>query len=382
MAFLIPTSGLPVRASAKAATEIGQAAPRYRGEWRDGGGNRIGKRLSFDAPSPFIVEALTEDGSLALLQATPPVRLRGKPPSKATSLALFDGSGAAFEIAAGSITSLDKLKIPGRQRFGKKTGAARMYVVADRYGPNDAAQFFADCDSMIKTCNSFAPFSESERFALSADALFWPSNTATGNFGTVDPPDPPVGATDAEKKDGKYRVIAVDGTSVWQALKKAKIAVTKDTLVVVLVKSQKRLGAGGFASSHVPWWLPAVATNHSDADIWQRVVLHEIGHAFGLIDEYDDPFSYPVQAFEPNVSKFPDPLLAPRPWCQMAPGYQGPPYTRLSRDDGQAVGANRGARYDPLNYYRPSATCMMRVAGQPFCPVCREVIAAELLGLP
>jgi len=125
-------------------------------------------------------------------------------------------------------------------------------------------------------------------------------------------------------------------------------------------------------------WFPA---NHPD---FIELLLHEMGHMFGLRDEYDTQLGghfTNVQSYS-NVTT--DPVHPP--WggtgnifgnaeCPSIAGYK----PAASAAAGE-IAAFQGASYDPCANYRPSATCKMRVIDSAFCSVCRGLLG-DFLGL-
>lgn len=123
-------------------------------------------------------------------------------------------------------------------------------------------------------------------------------------------------------------------------------------------------------------WFPA---NHPD---FINLLLHEMGHMFGLRDEYDTPLAghfTNVQSYS-NVST--DPVHPP--WggtgniytnaqCPSIAGYK----PAASAAAGE-IAAFQGASYDPCANYRPSATCKMRALASPFCSVCKGLMGDYL----
>ena len=127
---------------------------------------------------------------------------------------------------------------------------------------------------------------------------------------------------------------------------------------------------------------PKIAWATTGNTLSPDVLLHELGHAFGLQDEYafEDAGEYtgPPKPWR-NISARPEPKNTPwqslvnqdRDCLTYAAGNQW----EGSRED---VGTFQGAGYDPKERYRPSHTCRMRDPAKDFCTVCSDVILAEL----
>lgn len=158
-------------------------------------------------------------------------------------------------------------------------------------------------------------------------------------------------------------------------------------VAIVLVNTTQH---GGCASGNVSF------TNVGSG--WINTALHEMGHNFGLADEYHywegcssgetgrdhAPAGEPG---EPNVTT--ETNRNNLKWRHMLtpgvpiPTMQNPDCTQcdnranvLSDDD--AIGLFEGAKYYHCGRYRPAYRCRMRNSGMPFCRVCAEAIAGEL----
>ncbi len=235
-------------------------------------------------------------------------------------------------------------------------------VISDRF--DSALEFFALVESLYEywTTQQF-PFTEASiKAVFSIRALFWRSDTVRGNFHT---PDSAI----------KDRILHGDG-----ALVRSYQEAHGDPadFALVLIKSGRRAGAGGavFKNDWRPAWMTITSEENED---WRALALHELGHAFGLADEYDaPPYELPITHFEPNVSRQPSCGDAPAPWVNMCAGASGD-YVRLFADT-RPVTAIEGARYSKSGWYRPHQGCLMRTSTAKFCPVCAEYLGRRLLG--
>ncbi len=138
---------------------------------------------------------------------------------------------------------------------------------------------------------------------------------------------------------------------------------------------------GGMFDNEITWC--AVADNY------QGMLLHELGHAFGLDDEYEAPDGYPAaftglkyQHLNTTTSG-----SAP-PWTSMlTPGMIQPSHPQaggctvtpgVPSASPDFVGAFEGAAGYHCGVYRPALTCRMRDLQQPFCVVCQKIMLWKL----
>jgi hypothetical protein len=149
---------------------------------------------------------------------------------------------------------------------------------------------------------------------------------------------------------------------------------------LVLINSGVRGGAGGMAKEGYPAWASITAC---PGETWQAVALHEIGHALGLADEYQDSrLAGQQRRGEPNCSA--TKLGHDVPWAFPAGThiYTHAEQAGMSRNGPPGldhVGLFEGARYRP-DYYRASLDCLMHHTDcLRFCNVCRAAIRAKLL---
>jgi hypothetical protein len=221
----------------------------------------------------------------------------------------------------------------------------------------DKGRFFGFAGALDQYIRSQAPFSHNPHGGVRIEALFWPS-PAGGLFNT--------------SQNG--RLVYGDTALVNAFVAKSG---ARGRLTMVLVDLPQRGGAGGGQGR--PAW---VTITSEPTETWQAVALHELGHSFGLADEYtnsDQPTPEP-HPLEPNVTDRSDPAKAP--WAALCtPGHPGKPTcaaaTRPPAPLG-VVGTFEGARYTETGRFRPTAECLMQRTDRPFCPVCQAAIAKAL----
>ncbi|HEX6850816.1 MAG TPA: M64 family metallopeptidase [Candidatus Polarisedimenticolaceae bacterium] len=156
-------------------------------------------------------------------------------------------------------------------------------------------------------------------------------------------------------------------------------------VVVVLANS----GAGAASASLPDGSPPSVVVTSLDAiadtDDRANRLLHELGHALGLLDEYgpeeveldDVPFHPGRNVTEATEGFVPDLI----PWSHLCADPSGAVTSSCSRaycdvdgciHEGEfpVVGLFHGAHYHDCEYYRGTNLCRMRTRSRGFCPVC------------
>lgn len=337
--------------------------PAIRGQWLDAQGAVIGDPIRLPYPGMRPAEFGDGQGGYAIAEVAAPVRLDINIPPEADRLRVTLGTSRFLSDIP--LMALRRKSSPGpaeERSFPPGGGTFRIDVIGDRF--DSASEFFTLVDSLYSywTTQQF-PFTQASIKAVFAiRALFWTSDTQQGNFHT---PDSAI--------DG--RILQGDGALV-RSYQKAHG--DPANFALVLINSRRRAGAGGavFKNDWQPAWMTITSEGTED---WRAIALHELGHAFGLADEYGEPpYELPVTHFEPNVSQMPSCGNAPDPWARMCAGAL-PTYSRLF-DDTRHVEAIEGARYTKLGWYRPHHDCLMRTTTAQFCPVCAEYLGRRMLG--
>ena len=331
--------------------------PRATLEFLGADGATLGPRLRPAIPEPTHFEVPGGHGAMAWDRPDPhlSVPVKAVPEGAAAVRAAFAGTMlAAAPLAAAAAPQ------PGppaaRQTFNPQ-GRWTLLLVSELF--TAAKDFFDHALALDAYIRGQDPFSRPGVAAgLRTEALFWPS--------------PPGGLFKVQHPD---RRVWGDNDLVNRYLAKAK---AKGRLTIVLVNLPARGGAGGGGGR------PAWATITSEpGETWQAVALHEIGHAFGLADEYSEasgavPEPNPL---EPNVTREADP--ARTAWAALrTPGHPAvPTCAAATQPQGPAhvVGTFEGARYQATGRYRPTLECLMQRTDRPFCPVCADHIARALI---
>lgn len=310
-------------------------------------------------PLPHLVfEHSDGRGGMCWSQAPLPIDVQDAP-KEAVSVELL-ADGAVIGTADAPVMALSAIRPPQQSQAIRGSSGWHLRIISERFAA--PARFFDACAQLAARMEELEPFRRpGMRWRVSAH--FWPSTGPAGLFRTFDPPA------------GDRRVFGED-----QVLAKAFLdSLGSRDMGLVLVDSQRRGGAGGVGEFWPSWSTIVSELNET----WEDVTLHELGHAFGLADEYEanDLTVAEPTPLEPNVAQSFAMLPAlwsdlhnapsPRPTSSQQPPTGGwPPDT---------VGTFKGARYRP-DRFRPSQTCRMRQANDQFCPVCTELIAARLQG--
>ena len=316
----------------------------------------LGKPISIARPKSAWVEVPSGEAGFEWSEAYEPLSLAlDELPEEAAFVRAHMAGARVVEVPLAAALAA-RAQAPADRRVFNAGGDWTLLLVSERFDRADA--FFDACDQLHRFILGQPPFSDPRVGAhLRLEALFWPSDSS-GLFNT--------------RVDG--RLVFGDNQLVRRFIKKSR---AKGKMAVVLVNIPVRGGAGG--SSDRPTW---VTITSAPGERWEAVALHEMGHAFGLADEYDDaaqPTREP-RRLEPNVTA--RRRGAEAPWAsRCTPGivhdptsdFQGRPAVPPG-----TIGTFEGARYKLRDRYRPTATCLMRTTNQPFCPICQAVIEEEL----
>lgn len=351
---LWPDLALPVAQP----TGLAEAAPArtasFRIELRDAAGTVV-QRKRARTPAPVWSEFSAPDGSFEWERVAQPLSLdfSSAPPEAAFALVSHPlmAEAASFELAA---AALPKATI-WRNDLKPKADFAILLI----------SEWFANKDRFWQACEQFEA-------ALLADAAFggpvasgklgvtgawWPSSPEAGLFGT--------------RFQGERRYYGDHARAM-----KAARGVRKADLVIVLIDSAEWGGAGGAIGDRPAW-----STIYGFNPDWTGQALHEMGHAFGLVDEYQS--SGPDIAYKssfPNVTNKRDArkcawkaaVTSGVPVDPTSPNPAGTPVAAGT------VGTFEGALYKATGLYRPSQDCRMREVHVPFCRVCAAHIAKKL----
>lgn len=341
-------------AAADAAAPVA-AAGTAEIRFLDQTGRPVGRKRHVPLPTPPILEAPAGGGAIVHETANPLIAFMTRLPHGAATFRV-DQPGRDPILAAIRATASPRPTRPKtRRRFGSGQARFVLAVLAERY--DQEAAFHADCASLLAAIEATPPFGEVPG-RVAVEALWWKTDPQKGQLGPLQ------FGTGTDLMYGDRALAAA-------FLKKSG---TRADRAVVLVNIRRRGGAGGTAQ------FPAWVSNESSAtDSWQAVAIHELGHAFGLGDEYDSANPEAPPGLEPNISASPDPAQAP--WahlCKVHTPAPTAPFGSGAALPPDTVGTFQGARYDPQCFYRAQFACMMRSTRDPFCARCRELIRNKL----
>jgi hypothetical protein len=343
-------------AKAHADAPLGGSAPRATLEFVDKDGNAVGGRMRPLVPEPFHAEVPSGDSGMDWHRSDPHLSVVAKAVPDAAVAVRARAGGAVAAEATLTAALAGKPSPPAARRVFNPAGTWNLLLVSEMFA--DEGRFFAFAAKLDAYIRSQAPFAQAGVGGkLRIEALFWKSPRG-GLFNT--------------QENG--RLVYGDTAVVNGFLAKSG---SKGRLTVVLVDLPRRGGAGGGIGR--PAW---VTVTSAPTERWEAVALHELGHSFGLADEYanaDQPTPEP-HPLEPNVTDASDPAHAP--WAALCtPGHPAKPTCAAGVDPPAPlgiVGTYEGARYHATGRYRPTAECLMQRTDRPFCPVCQAAIARAL----
>jgi hypothetical protein len=323
-------------------------------------GEALGEPVELGHFDSVHLEHPGEDGAIDSRKVAVPPVFTAEPHDAATGLAIATPSGFVAQILLTDLpTHPASLPAPQVITIGPEDAAFVFPVVAERF--EHLNQFLTRVQELRDWIIARPPFNEDavrDRFALRA--LFWPSDPKEGLFAT----------NDAQCNN---RLFFGDRAAAKQLLKPW---LDGDKPNLILINSEIRGGAGG-----VPGFSAWTSTKAEGGEDWQAVGLHEIGHAFGLGDEYLDESRQAANptTLEPNVSRAA--RADQTPWHSLinVAGTLSPSHPAGTQDTASAdtIGTFQGARYR-TDLYRPMAHCLMRETTSDFCTICQKQIRTAL----
>lgn len=258
----------------------------------------------------------------------------------------------------------------------------KLRIIGDGFKAAEKDAFLGHCREFAKHLSRQDPFGQAHiRSQIQIDACFTPT---------------PAGGMFECKKESERRIFG-KSTLVEKYLKRHKLKRRSNDLILVLMNIGERGGAGERGNDNIAWTTPIDVRTQAGEIIehWSDVALHELGHAFDLDDEYEQPWAGAPKT-PPKANVCADPKAAP--WKGRLAGqepvvlhshervFDDPKWSRdhptpleLEKYGHVAVGLFQGARYSSDGFWRSALRCKMRSAPQPFCTVCQSVISEKIL---
>jgi hypothetical protein len=271
-------------------------------------------------------------------------------------------SAVALVIAALAVPAVAE-PVAILREGGPANGRVDVVILGDGYTASEQGRFAADAERAASALLAEEPFATYASYfnVRRIDVISAQSGAD----------DPSVGRFVSTALNAAFdcggigRLICVESAAVNAVLSRSVDAVSRD-IVIVLVNDEQYGGSGG---------LFAIASRHS---LSVDIVLHELGHSFGLLaDEYGGP---PPPACEPST----EPAAANvtrqtardqikwRDWIDAGT----PVPTQLALQG--VPGLYEGAEYCDTGKYRPTLASRMRANGRPFEQINSEQLVKRL----
>lgn len=355
-------------AAVRRARELGSAAASIEGtedggtsvsvRWSDSDGTPIGDSIDLGPVGQQLLEFPDEAGRMSWAREPADVSITLETPDRGHALDVFVDDIAVSRIPAETMmTAASELAPPRRERFGPAFATFAVQVIAERFEVFEPFQ--AKAKEAYEWALGCAPFDRPQIGAkLAFDLLFWETDEEAGLFDT---------------NDGKSQ----GGRLFYGDRQRARHLLAPHlnprNPSVILINSALRGGAGG-TPGYSAW---ASIGSHD----WHAVCVHELGHGFGLADEYVDPVrAGEAPHGEPNIAE--RAIAGMAPWRDRisVPSNCAPSHDLDHQDPSSegAIGTFAGARYR-TDLYRPMRSCIMRSTDvRRFCDVCADVIVRSL----
>lgn len=274
-------------------------------------------------------------------------------------------------LLAGTVRGESVITVQGT---GPAANRIDIVVLGDGYTAAEQGAFAADVDRTVDGLFAQPPF-EGYRGFFNVHRVELQSDQSGADHPEAEPPrfrDTALGA--AYDCTSIERLLCVDLNAV-QAVLDRSVAADQRDIVLVLVNDPQYGGSGGVV---------AVASRHPDT---VELVLHELGHSFGLLgDEYDYGPPECAVGFEPsqpNIARDIDRMRLkwnggggpPRGWVEESV----PLPTSAGTLD--RIGAFEGAKYCASGLYRPTFDSKMRSLDRPFDAINTEQLVKRLYNL-
>ncbi len=251
---------------------------------------------------------------------------------------------------------------------GDSMNRVDIVILGDGFTADEMGAYAEQVQRFAQEMLAQEPFKEYQRY-FNVHRIDMASNESGADHPESNPPVFKDTAFDATYNcAGIDRLICVNQGKVSRVLSDALSPSERD-IVLICVNDRKYGGSGGSV---------AVTSIHDDAF---EIVLHELGHSFGLLaDEYDSPNPPPCQAFqepsEPNVTKASE--RAAIKWAQwIDPATPIPTLTTLPA----LPGLYEGARYCTQGLFRATYKSKMLELGFPFEQINNEQLIKRIYDL-
>ncbi|MHC4933221.1 MAG: M64 family metallopeptidase [Planctomycetota bacterium] len=169
-------------------------------------------------------------------------------------------------------------------------------------------------------------------------------------------------------------------------LKKLIIEAGDADIVFVMVNTEKYGGGGSVLHNHVVRGKPLPAPTFSARDTPSFLIaLHELGHSFAdLADEYAEDSTYPRALPEkgdlPHANVTLERCLDRSSFLALRETVKWKHFLEL-KGAKKHKWAHAGGYYRHTGVFRPWKRCMMRVLGDPFCPICAEEMSKAIFAV-
>ena len=253
---------------------------------------------------------------------------------------------------------------------GPSANRVDLVVLGDGYTAAEMGKYASDVETFVLAIFGVEPFKEYANYfnVLRVDVLSSESGAdkpASNIYKNT--------ALDAAYYCGQIqRTVCVNTTKVYDALSRSGVGADQQDMILVLVNDAEYGGSGGAV---------AVASTHPSC---VELILHEEGHAFGLLgDEYDTSPPTCVNTVEPsnaNVTRETDRAKIkwntgggpPTGWID--PGTPVPTAGAMNA----VPGLYQGAKYCLTGLYRPTYNSLMRVLNRNFEPINTEQLVKRV----
>lgn len=337
----------------------------------------VGDANETTMPETRFAETVGIDGNLEYVAVNDPVSIDIPDGSLAASVRVSVGGKASIVDLHRWMEVEDSDASPIETGFLGAPESRHPDVIVVSDGFERRSDFIAKVESWYAHCLSRRPFShETLRNSFTIKWLFRSSADGGTAFAVT-------------QSNSIHRVFSGKANLVRKILAASDLGYDPHMHVMVLCnllvdETDNYGGAGGSATGISSTWRPAWTLTRNTH--WLQIATHELGHAFGLVDEYDFPdcggkayekIQYPRQLR--NVSATDKSSNLPIPWREML-SVNAPNNFPTLFDYAEEVAIFEGAKYCEEGWFRPSRDCLMRSVDHQmqFCPVCTEVIAAKL----